>query len=119
MILPLYAVMKGIPATHFRAAQSLGATNRLAFLKVYLPQTVPGLAAGTLLVFIMALGYYVTPALVGAPDDQMLSYFIAFYANTAVNWGMAAALGLMLMACVAIFFSIYQRFVGIDKLRLS
>lgn len=119
MVLPIYSVMRGISPTYMRAASSLGASPVRSFFRVYVPLTVPGVGAGVLLVFIMALGYYVTPALVGAPDDQMLSYFIAFYANTAVNWGMAAALGLMLMACVAIFFSIYQRFVGIDKLRLS
>jgi putative spermidine/putrescine transport system permease protein len=112
MILPLYAVMKGIPATHFRAAQSLGATNRLAFLKVYLPQTVPGIAAGALLVFIMALGYYITPALVGGPADQMLSSMLVYHMNESVNWGMASALGALLLTATIVLFVIFGRLVA-------
>jgi putative spermidine/putrescine transport system permease protein len=116
MILPLYAVMKGIPATHFRAAQSLGATNRLAFLKVYLPQTVPGLAAGTLLVFIMALGYYITPALVGGPADQMLSSMLVYHMNEVVNWGMASALGVLLLGATILLFIVFGRLVAARQL---
>ena len=100
-------------------AQSLGATNRVAFLKVYLPQTLPGLAAGTLLVFIMALGYYITPALVGGPDDQMLSYFVSFYASKTINWGMAAALSLVLLAATMALYYLYDRLVGIDRMRMG
>jgi putative spermidine/putrescine transport system permease protein len=109
MILPLYSVMKTIPPSHVRAAQSLGATNRVAFLKVYLPQTLPGLAAGTLLVFIMALGYYITPALVGGPDDQMLSYMITFHLNESTNWGMASALGAVLLLATILLFAVFGR----------
>ena len=109
MILPLYSVMKNIPPSHFRAAQSLGATNRVAFLKVYLPQTLPGLAAGTLLVFIMALGYYITPALVGGPNDQMLSYMITFHLNESMNWGMASALGALLLLATILLFAVFGR----------
>jgi putative spermidine/putrescine transport system permease protein len=116
MILPLYAVMKGIPATHFRAAQSLGATNRVAFLKVYLPQTMPGIAAGTLLVFIMALGYYITPALVGGPADQMLSSMLVYHMNESVNWGMASALGMLLLTATIILFVIFGRLVAARQL---
>ena len=94
MILPLYSVMKGIPPSYLRAAASLGAPPLVAWLRVYLPQTLPGIGAGCLMVFIQALGYYVTPALVGGADDQMISYFIAFYASKTINWGMAAALAL-------------------------
>jgi putative spermidine/putrescine transport system permease protein len=112
MILPLYSVMKGIPATHFRAAQSLGATNRLAFLRVYLPQTMPGLAAGALLVFIMALGYYITPALVGGPADQMLSSMLVYHMNEVVNWGMASALGVLLLAATLLLFIVFGRLVA-------
>jgi len=116
MILPLYAVMKGIPASHFRAAQSLGATNRLAFLKVYLPQTMPGIAAGALLVFIMALGYYITPALVGGPADQMLSSMLVYHMNEAVNWGMASALGALLLAATIVLFVVFGRLVAARQL---
>lgn len=96
-ILPLYGVMKGMPRTAMRAASSLGAPPLLAFIKVYLPQTLPGVAAGAIIVFTLALGYYVTPALVGGGGDQMISASIASYTNQSLNWGMAAALSLLLL----------------------
>ena len=97
MVLPLYSVMRGIPPNYVRAALSLGAKPTTAFLKVYLPMSMPGVAAGCLLVFILAIGYYITPALVGGQSDQMISYFVAFYTLQTVNWGMAAALGSVLL----------------------
>lgn len=112
MILPLYSVMKGIPSTTLRAAVSLGAHPFVAFARVYLPQTLPGITAGTLLVFISAIGYYVTPALIGGADDQMLSYFIAFYTNETTNWGMAAALGGVLLVITALLYAVYSRLAG-------
>jgi putative spermidine/putrescine transport system permease protein len=117
MILPLFSVMKGIPPVLMRAAYSLGAGPVRAFFRIYLPQTLPGLSAGALLVFIMSLGYYITPALVGGPGDQMLSYFIAENASATLNWGMAAALSLALMACVAVALMIFAR-IGSHPLRL-
>lgn len=119
MILPIFSVMKGIPSTHLKAAASLGAGPVRAFAKVYFPQTAPGVAAGALLVFILSLGYYITPALVGGPRDQMLSYFVAFNANSTLNWGVAAALSLELLICVTVFFAIYSRFVGVERLRVN
>jgi putative spermidine/putrescine transport system permease protein len=119
MVLPLYAVMKGISPTYARAASSLGAAPLTAFLRVYLPQTLPGVGAGCLMVFIQALGYYITPALVGGADDQMISYFIAFYASKTVNWGMAAALSVMLLAATLALYAVYDRMIGIDKMRLG
>jgi len=119
MVLPLFSVMKRIDPYHLKAAASLGANPLRAFLKVYFPQTLPGLGAGVLLVFIISLGYYITPALVGGPTDQMLSYFIAFHANTTGNWGMAAALSLTLMVGVGIFFAMYQRLIGSDNMRMG
>ena len=119
MVLPMFSVMKGIDPYHMRAAASLGANPLRAFLKVYLPQTVPGVGAGVLLVFILSLGYYITPALVGGPKDQMLSYFIAFHANNTVNWGLAAALSLVLMCCVVVFFAMYQRLVGVGNVKMG
>ena len=119
MVLPIYSVMKGISPSHMRAAASLGANPLRSFLVVYLPQTVPGLGAGVLLVFIISLGYYITPALVGGPKDQMLSFFIAFHTNATVNWGMAAALSVILLACVLVFFGLYNRLVGVDKMRMG
>ena len=119
MVLPLFAVMKGISPTYVRAATSLGARPFTAFRRVYLPQTLPGVGAGCLMVFIQALGYYITPALVGGADDQMISYFIAFYASKTVNWGMAAALSLMLLAATLALYAVYDRLVGIEKMRLG
>ncbi len=116
MILPLYSVMKGIPPTHMRAAQSLGATTRYAFLRIYLPQTIPGFAAGTLLVFIMALGYYITPALVGGPNDQMISYMITYHLNEVVNWGMASALGALLLLATLILLALLGRLIAAGPL---
>jgi putative spermidine/putrescine transport system permease protein len=119
MVLPLFAVMKGISPSYERAAASLGATPFTAFRRVYLPQTLPGIGAGCLMVFIQALGYYITPALVGGADDQMISYFIAFYASRTVNWGMAAALSIMLLAATLALYAVYSRLIGLDKLRMS
>jgi putative spermidine/putrescine transport system permease protein len=119
MILPLYSVMKAIPPSYLRAAASLGAPPLTAWLRVYVPQTLPGIGAGCLMVFIQALGYYVTPALVGGADDQMISYFVAFYASRTINWGMAAALALILLAATMALYTIYQWLVGLDRMRLG
>jgi len=119
MILPLYSVMRAIPPSYLRAAASLGAPPVTAWLRVYLPQTLPGIGAGCLMVFIQALGYYVTPALVGGADDQMISYFIAFYASKTINWAMAAALALILLAATMALYAVYQRLIGLDQMRLG
>ncbi|HYD30057.1 MAG TPA: ABC transporter permease [Azospirillaceae bacterium] len=111
MILPLYSVMKSISPAYVRAATSLGASPATAFLRIYIPQTLPGVGAGCLLVFILAIGYYITPALVGGAADQMISYFIAFYVTDTVNWGMAAALGAVLLVATLILAGVYARLV--------
>jgi putative spermidine/putrescine transport system permease protein len=111
MILPLYSVMKSVPPTYLRAAISLGSSPLAAFLRVYVPQTYPGIGAGGLLVFILAIGYYVTPALLGGASDQMLSYYVAQYTNVNVNWGMAAALGALLLAATLLLYGVYRRVV--------
>ena len=111
MILPLYSVMKSVPPTYLRAAISLGSSPLAAFVRVYVPQTYPGIGAGALLVFILAIGYYVTPALLGGADDQMLSYYVAQYTNVNVNWGMAAALGALLLATTLVLYGVYRRVV--------
>ena len=110
MILPLYSVMKSVPGNYVRAAVSLGSTPLAAFFRVYVPQTYPGVAAGGLLVFITSIGYYVTPALLGGAGDQMLSYYVAQYTNVDVNWGMACALGSVLLATTLILYAVYRRF---------
>ncbi|MBC7597975.1 MAG: ABC transporter permease [Polaromonas sp.] len=110
MILPLYSVMKSVPSNYVRAAVSLGSPPLAAFFRVYVPQTYPGVAAGGLLVFITSIGYYVTPALLGGAADQMLSYYVAQYTNVDVNWGMACALGSVLLATTLILYAVYRRF---------
>ncbi|MBZ8134334.1 ABC transporter permease [Afifella sp. IM 167] len=112
MILPLYAVMRTVPPEYMRAARSLGAPPFTAFRRVYIPQIMPGIAAGSILVFIIAVGYYITPALVGGAADQMVSYYIAFYTTDTVNWGLAAALGAGLLAATLVLYTIYTRLVG-------
>jgi putative spermidine/putrescine transport system permease protein len=119
MILPLYGVMQAIKPAYMRAALSLGARPSVAFVRVYLPLTLPGVGAGCLLVFILALGYYITPALVGGAADQMISYFIAFYAADTINWGMASALGAMLLVSTLVLYGVYQRLVGSEGIRLG
>lgn len=116
MILPLYSVMTSVPPTYLRAAVSLGSPPLAAFFRVYVPQTYPGIGAGALLVFILSIGYYVTPALLGGPTDQMLSYYIAQYTNVTVNWGMACALGALLLAATLVLYAIYRR---VTKTELS
>ena len=114
MILPLYSVMKSIPPSYLRAAVSLGSHPFAAFWRVYVPQTYPGIGAGALLVFILALGYYITPALLGGTDEQMVSYYVAYFINVTINWGMACALGALLFAATLVLYAVYRRFAKID-----
>ncbi len=119
MVLPLVSVMRTIPKSHLQAAVGLGAPPFTAFRKVFLPQTRPGIGAGCLLVFIISIGYYITPALVGGAADQMISAFVAFFTLQTVNWGMAAALGSILLVATLALYLVYARLVGIDRLRLG
>lgn len=118
MILPLYSVMRVIPPSYARAARSLGATSWTTFRRVYLPQTLPGIAAGSLLVFILAVGYYITPALVGGADGQLISNLISFH-MTKSNWSLAAAIAAMLLAAILVLYWLYDRLIGIDRLKLG
>ena len=119
MILPLYSVMKGIPPSYVRAAKSLGATNWTAFWRIYAPQTVPGLGAGAILVFIVAIGYYITPALVGGQSGTMISNTIDGHMRQSLNWNLAAALAGVLMVVVLFLYWLYDRIVGIDNMKLG
>jgi putative spermidine/putrescine transport system permease protein len=119
MILPLYSVMKTIPPSYLRAARSLGADQVTAFRRVYLPQTVPGIGAGSLLVFILAVGYYITPALVGGQSGQLISNIIAFHMESTLNWNLAAALGGILLVGVVLLYWTYNRLIGIDNIKLG
>jgi putative spermidine/putrescine transport system permease protein len=119
MILPLYSVMKTIPPDYVRAARSLGATSFTAFIKVYFPQTIPGIGAGFLLVFILAIGYYITPALVGGSSGELISNQIAFHMQQSLNWSLAAALGSILLFGVIFLYWLYDRLIGIDNMKLG
>jgi putative spermidine/putrescine transport system permease protein len=119
MILPLYSVMKTISPTYVRAAKSLGATDWTAFWRVYFPQTVPGIGAGAVLVFILAIGYYITPELVGGTSGIFISNRIAYHISSSLNWGLAAALGVILLAAVLLLFYVYDKIVGIDNVKLG
>ena len=119
MILPIYSVMRGIPPSYMKAAQNLGATPTRAFIRVYMPQSVPGIGAGCILVFIVAIGYYITPELVGGKDGLMIGNFVAREMQTTLNWGLAAAMGALLLAAVLILYWAYDRLIGIDNLKMG
>ena len=119
MILPLYSVMKTIPPSYLRAAKSLGATNWTAFWRVYFPQSVPGIGAGSILVFILAIGYYITPEIVGGTKGVFISNRIAYHISSSLNWGLAAALGTILLVLVLALYWLYDRIVGIDNVKLG
>jgi len=119
MILAIYSVMKSVSPVYMRAAQSLGAHPFTAFVRIYVPQTLPGVGAGCFLVFVLALGYYITPALLGGAGDEMISQLIAMQTNTQLNWGLAGALSAYLVIFTAIFYFLFNRIVGIDRLRFG
>lgn len=119
MILPLYSVMRTIPPSYMRAARSMGATQFRAFTRVYMPLTVSGIGAGTILVFILAIGYYITPQLVGGTTGIFISNEIDRHFQSSGNWGLAAALGAILLALVLLFYYLYDKVVGIDNMKLG
>lgn len=109
MVLPIFSVLIGIPSNLMPAAQSLGASKIRAFFHVLLPLSLRGVASGALLVFMSAIGYYITPALVGGPKDQMISSVIAFFSLNTANWGMAGALGIILLTATLALYAVYHR----------
>lgn len=111
-VLPLYGVMQKVDRAQLRAAASLGARPLAVFRHAYLPQVTPGVIAGLVLVFVTAIGFYITPVLVGGGGEQMVSYFVAFYTNASVNWGMAAALGTLLLLATLLILGVFQRAIG-------
>ena len=119
MILPMYSVMQTIPPSYLRAAKSLGATNWTAFWRVYFPQSMPGIGAGSILVFILAIGYYITPEIVGGTKGVFISNRIAYHILKSLNWGLAAALGTILLVAVLILYWTYDKIVGIDNVKLG
>lgn len=119
MILPLFSVMKTISPSYMRAARSMGATPFTAFRRVYFPNTVAGIGAGGILVFILSIGFYITPALVGGTDGTMISNFIAYHISESLNWGLAAALGTILLLIVLALYILYDKIVGIDNMKFG
>ncbi len=119
MILPMYSVMQTINPSYLRAAKSLGATNWTAFWRVYFPQSVPGIGAGSILVFILAIGYYITPEIVGGTKGVFISNRIAYHISSSLNWGLAAALGAILLVVVLLLYWAYDKIVGIDNVKLG
>jgi putative spermidine/putrescine transport system permease protein len=119
MILPLYSVMKTIPPTYMRAAQNLGATPTMAFIRVYMPQTIPGIGAGCILVFIVAIGYYITPELVGGKDGRLIGNMVAYHMQRSLNWGLAAAMGSILLFTILVLYWLYDKIIGIDNMKMG
>ena len=119
MILPLYSVMKTISPSFVRAAKSMGASDWTTFWKIYFPNTIPGIGAGSILVFILAIGYYITPELVGGTSGVFISNRIAYHISVSLNWGLAAALGSILLIMVLALYWAYDRVVGIDNVKLG
>jgi putative spermidine/putrescine transport system permease protein len=117
-LLPIYSVMRTISSSQMRAAYSLGARPFVAFRRVYVPQVMPGVMAGCLLTFILCLGYFITPALVGGPADQLIANFISNYINIDLNWQMAAALSFILLALTLGLFATFARIFGVDRMKL-
>ncbi len=119
MVLPLYSVMKTISPNYMRAALNLGASPIHAFWKIYMPNSVPGISAGGMLVFVIAIGYFITPELVGGKDGQMIGNWIGYHLKTTLNWGLSAALGGILLFIMTVLYWIYNKLVGIENIKLG
>lgn len=116
MVLSMYGVMRKIDESHMQAAASLGATPWDTFRCVFLPLSLPGVVTGCVLVFTIALGFYVTPILLGTPRDMMLSQLINEQMELLLAWGFAAALAMVLLICTLGLLAIYDRYAGLDRL---
>ena len=119
MVLPLYSVMKTVSPSLMRAGKSLGGTPFVSFWKIYFPLTVSGIGAGSLLVFILAVGYYITPELVGGASGKLISNQIAYHMKQTLDWSFASAMGLMLLCGVMSIYWVYNKLVGIDNIKLG
>ena len=119
MVLPLYSVMKTVSPSMMRAGKSLGGTPFVSFWKIYFPLTISGVGAGSLLVFILAVGYYITPELVGGASGTLISNNIAYHMEQTLDWSFASAMGLMLLSGVLAIYWIYNKLVGVDNIKLG
>ena len=114
MVLPIWAVLRRIDPELGRAAASLGAPPFTAFRRIVLPLALPGVLAGCLLVFVLALGFYITPALLGGPRDQMISQLIVEQVQRTLDWGFAAAMSVLLMAFTLAILFVASRAVRVQ-----
>ena len=119
MVLPLYSVMKTVSPSLMRAGKSLGGTPFVSFWKIYFPLTISGVGAGSLLVFILAVGYYITPELVGGASGTLISNNIAYHMKQTLDWSFASAMGLMLLFGVLAIYWLYNKLVGVDNIKLG
>jgi putative spermidine/putrescine transport system permease protein len=117
MILPIYSVMKTIPPSLMKAALNLGASPTTAFIRIYMPQSVPGVGAGVILVFIVAIGYFITPELVGGKDGRLIGNLIVYHMKNSLNWGLASAMGVILLAAILVLYWTYDKIVGVDQMK--
>jgi len=119
MVLPLYGSMRAMDITYVKASASLGANPFRTFFKVYFPLTLSGLSAGAVLVFIISIGYYITPALIGGVDGQMISNLVEFHMRSSNNWELASAMGGILLFITLALYAIYNRLVGVNNMKLG
>jgi len=116
MVLTLYSVMRGIDRRLLQAARNLGASGQRAFWHIFLPLSLPGVVGGSLLVFVLSLGYFITPRLLGGASDQMIAMVIEQHVELGANWGFASALAIILLLLTTAGFLLYDRLVGLKSL---
>lgn len=115
MVLPLYAAMQKIPPDLMRAGASLGASPAHAFWRIFLPLSLPGVLAGSTLVFVLCLGFYITPELLGGGRTLMVSMLVSRNVELYNQWGAASAVGVVLLVSVGGIFYIVSRFISLDR----
>jgi ABC-type spermidine/putrescine transport system permease subunit I len=116
MVFSIYSVMTGIDKSLIKAAYTLGATPFKSFIKVFFPLSLPGVGAGSLLVFMLAIGFFITPALLGGRKDLVISVLIENQINYTLNWSFAAAIAFTLLVFTLMIFYILNRFLGISSI---
>jgi ABC-type spermidine/putrescine transport system permease subunit I len=115
MILALYPVMKGINPNYVSAAQNLGANKYIAFFKIYLPLSIQGIASGSILVFVMSIGYFITPSLLGGTSDTMISQMIQVQVSKLLNWPFASAVSVILLVISMTVLYMSKKIMKVDK----
>ncbi len=116
MILPIYTVLKNMDRNLLRAARNLGASNIKAFIKITFPLSLAGVGSGVMFTFILSLGFFITPALLGGPKTLMISTLIEQQINRLMNWEFAGAISVILLMTTLVAVSIFDRIVGLDKI---